>query len=108
VSVVKYRVSLQGLPPKILSVYKGREVLRLIIPCKQGRFEVAAFEGLIIKTSDPICQAVLDEYRPPKVPQVLKHQKDGTTVLKTWRHSDYKDVRPFTRIGANTAHHIEL
>ena len=106
--VVKYRVSLKGLPPRMLTTFRGRQVLRLIIPSKNGRFDVVAFDGLVIKTTDPLCQAALDAYRPPKIPQVVKHHKDGTSEHKTWKHADYRDVKPFKRIGANAAHHIEL
>jgi hypothetical protein len=107
-AVIKYRVSLKGLPPQVLTDFRGRKVLRLIIPSKGGRTDVAAFEGLIIKTTDPLCQKVLDEYRPPRPPQVIRHHKDGTTEHKTWKYDDYKDLRPFKRVGANMVHHIEL
>ena len=106
--VVKYRVSLKGLPMSMLHMVKGRKILRLIIPSKNGRFDVKAFEGLIIKTTDPISQAVLDAYHPPRAPQVMRHAKDGSTQHKTWKYDEYKHVKPFTRVGANTVHHIEL
>jgi hypothetical protein len=105
--VVKYHASLKGLPPGMLKIEGRRKVLHLVIPSKNGRFEVLVYEGMIIKTSDIISQTVLDAYRVPKAPSIFKQSKGKLNSL-TWKHSDYSDIHPFTRVDADVEHHVEI
>jgi hypothetical protein len=105
--VVMYRASLKGLPPGLLKKSGRKKVLHLLIPSKNGRFEVFVTEGMIIKTSDPISQAVLDAYSVPKAPNIFK-STNGKMSSLTWKHEDYADVHPFTRVDSDVDHHVGI
>lgn len=105
----KYRFSLAGLPPQIISKFEGEDVLKLRITTQFGRKDIILHEGEIIRTEDPLVSLQLENYAPPKLPKITRKPKGASVAtVMTYEFNDYKDVHPFTVVSNDLPHHLGL
>ena len=105
----KFRFSLEGLPPQVISRVDGVPVLRLRITTQAGQKDLTIRDGQIVKTEDGIAQLQLERYAPPKLPRITRKLKGAlSAVSMTHKFEDYKDVRPFVEVADDSLHDLEL
>jgi len=108
-TIKKFKLFFEKLPKNILHDHEGKKVLKLQFMTLFGSRRFTFEDGIVIQTYDPLIQAQLQNYTPPRLPIKTRPKGDLEAEMKApYEHKDFKKVKPFKKVSKNTQHHVEL
>ena len=108
-ALLKFKLSFKGLPPHLFHDHEDKKVLKLQFMTLLGSRRFTLEDGMVIQTEDPLIQAQLTEYTPPKLPMKIQPKKDRNAKMSApYEHKKVKKIKPFKKVSKDTQHHVEL